>query len=300
MIINANGLKTAVVELYDKGMPSGTKAGWKSLDGIYSVSEGQWTLVTGYPGHGKSEWVDALMVNLFRQGWKFVIWSAENLPQQLHVAKLIEKIMGKPFAAGPTERVSKDELEVALDIVSRNFLFIKPSEEGGLSIDLILNACMEAISGSTHDGPWGLVIDPYNELDHHRPSGLSETEYISKSLSKIRAWAREWRVHVFVVAHPAKQLRDKDGKLPRPTPSDVAGSHHWWAKADNAITVWRDTSIETQEVEVMVQKIRFKHIGKPGVATLRYDRITGRYHDIPPRFADDMERAGMVVRRVAA
>jgi hypothetical protein len=32
----------------------------------------------------------------------------------------------------------------------------------------------------------GLVIDPYNELSHQRPKGLSETEYVSQMLSKVR------------------------------------------------------------------------------------------------------------------
>lgn len=32
----------------------------------------------------------------------------------------------------------------------------------------------------------GIVIDPYNELDHSRPSYMSETEYVSKMLSQVR------------------------------------------------------------------------------------------------------------------
>ena len=31
----------------------------------------------------------------------------------------------------------------------------------------------------------GLVIDPYNELDHTRPPHIQETEYISSMLSKV-------------------------------------------------------------------------------------------------------------------
>ena len=35
----------------------------------------------------------------------------------------------------------------------------------------------------------GIVIDPYNELDHSRPSYMSETEYVSKMLSQVRCVA---------------------------------------------------------------------------------------------------------------
>lgn len=34
---------------------------------------------------------------------------------------------------------------------------------------------------------------------------------------------------------------------------------------------------ETQEVDIHVQKVRFKHIGRIGATTLNYDRVTGRY-----------------------
>ena len=36
----------------------------------------------------------------------------------------------------------------------------------------------------------GLVIDPYNELDHQRPSYMSETEYVSQMLTKIKRFAQ--------------------------------------------------------------------------------------------------------------
>ena len=43
-------------------------------------------------------------------------------------------------------------------------------------------------------------------------------------------------------------------------------------------------------MEVHVQKVRKKSVGKVGMATLVYDRVTGQYHDVaaaPPRWAND-------------
>ena len=34
------------------------------------------------------------------------------------------------------------------------------------------------------------MIDPYNELDHQRPSTQSETEYVSQMLSKVKRFAQ--------------------------------------------------------------------------------------------------------------
>ena len=126
----------------------------------------------------------------------------------------------------------------------------------------------------------GLVIDPWNELDHSRSSNQSETEYISDALTKIRRFARTYGVHVWLVAHPTKMQKGSDGKYPVPNPYDVSGSAHWRNKADNCLTVWRDLSApHNREVQVHVQKIRFKEIGQIGLAKLTYDPTTGRYSD---------------------
>jgi hypothetical protein len=41
-------------------------------------------------------------------------------------------------------------------------------------------------------------------------------------------------------------------------------------------------------IEVHVQKVRFKHIGRIGMVELVYDRVTGRYSE-PERDADGRE-----------
>ena len=59
-------------------------------------------------------------------------------------------------------------------------------------------------------GVQGVVIDPWYEFDHARPTSQSETEYISASLTKIHLFARENVVHVWLVAHPAKLRKEKN------------------------------------------------------------------------------------------
>ena len=59
----------------------------------------------------------------------------------------------------------------------------------------------------------------------------------------------------------------------------ISGSQHWWNKADGCITVDRDMENPSNDVDIYVQKMRFKHIGRQGLVTLTYDRVTGRYYD---------------------
>jgi twinkle protein len=80
---------------------------------------------------------------------------------------------------------------------------------------------------------------------------------------------------VWVVAHPTKLKKLDNGGYPPPTPYDISGSAHWRNKPDNCITVYRD--MESNDVDVHIQKVRFKEIGKIGKATLRYDVATGCY-----------------------
>ena len=82
----------------------------------------------------------------------------------------------------------------------------------------------------------GLVIDPYNELDHQRPPGVSETEYVSQMLTKIKRFAQHYDAHVWFVAHP-KQLQQWRGDAPNLY--DISGSAHFVNKADNGVVIHR-------------------------------------------------------------
>lgn len=83
----------------------------------------------------------------------------------------------------------------------------------------------------------GLVIDPYNELDHRRPAHQLETEYVSQMLTKIKRFAQHHDVHVWFVAHP-KQLREWKGQAPNLY--DISGSAHFINKCDNGVVIHRN------------------------------------------------------------
>ena len=150
--------------------------------------------------------------------------------------------------------------------------FLEPME-GELDIDPLLAGVAE--SKSKHDTS-GFILDPWNELEHQRPNAMTETEYIGQCLTKLRNFARMNHVLIIVVAHPTKLQRDKEsGKYPIPTPYDISGSAAWRNKADNCISIYRD--METNDVELHVQKIRFKHVGQIGMTKLIYHKTTGEY-----------------------
>lgn len=273
-IHQAIDLTPEIKRLRRDGYKNGKSPGWKTISKYYTVRPGEWTLVTGIPSHGKSEFVDALMVNLaFKEDWKFAVFSPENYPLSEHIKKLIEKFIKKGFW-----NINDTNIDIGIGMVDHYFSFILPDENDNQSLDSILNLAKILIF---RKGIHGLVIDPWNEIEHSRPAGMTETEYISLCLTKIRKFARINDIHVWLVAHPTKLYKDKiTGEYPIPTPYDVSGSANWRNKADNAITVWRNLKKEESFVQIHVQKIRFKNVGKVGMAELGYNNVTGEYYDL--------------------
>ncbi|MCD4674972.1 MAG: bifunctional DNA primase/helicase, partial [Desulfobacula sp.] len=270
-IVSPVNLTDTVLHEYSSGIQGGKKTGWNNLDEYYTVRPGELTIVTGIPGSGKSNFVDALCVNLIKNcEWRFGIFSPENWPLQRHTQTLIEKLIDKSFNPSKYgERMTPVEAKEGVNMLDEYVKFIAPKSEI-LSIDTILKyariLCLQF-------GIKGLVIDPWNEVEHCF-KGLSETQYISQELTKVRRFARFNGVHIWVIAHPTKLSKNSEGNYDPPTMYDIAGGAHWRNKADNGICVYRN--FKTNITEIIVQKIRFKEIGKLGSASLKYN-YTGRY-----------------------
>lgn len=261
-----------IIQRYDGEVERGVSTGWGCIDKHYTVLTGEWTLVTGIPGHGKSEWLDALTMNLaIGHGWRFAVFSPENHPPDYHAVKMMEKYVGLPFDDGPSQRMTIKQAEEAKEFIEDRFTQLLPDNP---TLETLLDQAARLV---TRKGIKGLILDPWNEIEHKVVSGQTETQYISAALTKIRRFCWTYGVHTWVVAHPAKLQKDATGKYPVPTPYDVSGSAHWRNKADNCITVFRDIEDKTKPVEIHIQKIRKKFIGSPGMAELRYDFLSGRY-----------------------
>lgn len=278
-IVYPRSLKEATLALYHKGQPKGISTGWPRLDEFYTIKPGEFTVITGIPSHGKSSLMSALAVQLaVASGWKFGLFAAEQLPLEQYLAMLSQVYTGAPFFDGPTRRMAETELLASINWLDEHIAFLMPEDDAPPTIHHLLDdlAKVELM----RRGIEGLVIDPYNELDHTRPASMTGTEYISAFLSKIRRFARLHRVHVWIVAHPTKLKKEEGAKeLPVPKAYDIEGSAHWYNKADNILSVWRDVKADNNIVEVHVQKVRFRWQGKPGVVRLYYHDATGRFSE---------------------
>lgn len=260
--------KEEVVKSYNQGIERGLSTGWKEFDKYYSVRPGELTIVTGFPGAGKSNFIDALTINLIENyGWRIAYCSPENWPPHRHTRSLMEKLVKKSFFQTQYgQRMTEEDVEDAMSYLNDHIRYIIPEEEV-VSIENILKytklLCLQF-------GIRGLVIDPWNEMEHQIGKGEREDLYISRQLSNIRRFARFNGIHIWVVAHPAKpQQKNKSGDFDPPQLYDIAGGANWRNKADNGITVHRD--FDTNLVSAIVRKIRFREVGQTGETFFKFN-----------------------------
>ena len=257
-----------VLDYWRNGVSTGVTTGFQTLDEHYTIRPGEMTIWTGYTGHGKSEFLDQLLINLASlHDWNFGICSLENLPIKNHIGKLIAKYNGVAFHG--LNSMQEKEVIDGMNFLKKRFRFICPEE---VSLDNLFEIAKQLIA---RYGIKGFVIDPWNELDHKKPMMQSETEYISEALSRIRRFARDNEIHIWVVAHPTKPIKGRD--LDAPKLYDISGSANWANKADCGISIFRNT--RDNNVQVNITKIRFKEIGKPGTVDFDYDIPSGRYSE---------------------
>jgi twinkle protein len=254
--------------LYLNGMQKGMEIGLSDIDDIITWERGRVAVVTGIPGHGKSEIVDFLALKLcLLYGWKIGYFSPENYPFKYHFSKLSSKLIGKSFDA---KYMSKGEFDLSHQYISENISFVYPEDD--MTFENILSKATYLVK---RFGIKQFIIDPYNKIEHLRNKNESETDYVSRFLDRCCTFAKKYQVLFWIVAHPVKMKRKKDEtSFEIPTLYDICGSSNFYNKPDYGLVVYRD--FQNEIIELYVPKVKFKHLGVGGMAKLKYNFINGR------------------------
>jgi twinkle protein len=266
-IVEVSSIYADIHNLYTQGVQKGKEIGNVKLDDLITWESGRLAIITGIPSSGKSEFVDYVVTKLnIKHGWKAAYFTPENYPLKFHYAKIFEKLIGKKFS---NQNSNELEFDMAYDYFRDNFFYILNEED--FKVKSILDSAKILVKTR---GIKIVVIDPYNKLEHQYKD--SETQYISRFLDELINFAKFNDVLVFLIAHPKKMNK---GEVP--TLYDISGSANFYNKTDYGITIHRKTGNEgtmINEVDVYIQKIKYKHLGSQGVVNLKYDYITGRFN----------------------
>src|SRR5690606_34302331 len=130
--------------------------------------------------------------------WKWALYTPEHKPLKIFIAKVCELLLGKRMRKGVG--FTDHEKNIAKKFISEHFIFIEPEGDEN-KLDFILSAAESLVM---RKGVRGIVIDPWNKIEHEMGKGDNETNYISKSLDKIIRFNQTHNVFGIIVAHPTK------------------------------------------------------------------------------------------------
>ena len=255
-------------QLFEFGLKPGMTIGQNEFDEHLTFSESRLYTFTGIPGHGKSEFLDFIIERLnVLHGLRVAYFSPENHPIQLHASKIIEKLVGSRFSKKYIDPIT---YESVCEYMDDNYYFIEPPED--YKFQTILDKAKNLIY---RYGVKILVIDPYNKIEHLKPAGQSETEYISLFLDELIRFTKKHNILTFLVAHPRKIQKQSNGLHEIPTLYDINGSANFYNKTDFGVTVYRNKN--TGFSEIYIQKVKFKHLGQEGMVQFKWNKYNGRY-----------------------
>lgn len=263
-----------VYTYYKEGYPPGLKSGFPGMDDLLTFYLGHLTMVTGVPGHGKDEVCNDLMMHLAKNtGMSWGIFNFEE-PVEVHTTKLVEKYAQKAFGfrRDLAHRVSEKQFEEALVFINKHFYQVNMNEID-VTMQGIISKATELVQ---RFGINGIIINPWNYLEHKLQNGQSETHYVSEALTMLVNFLGRYGVHCFLVAHPSKVMKDKKtGKYEVPTLYSISGSAHFFNKTHNGICVYRH--YDTNTTEIYVQKVKWYWMGQTGWAAYRFDTDIRQY-----------------------
>ena len=294
MIYDAAEIAPEIMRWHEHGAPLGASYGWPDLDPLLRARRGEWTIVTGWSSHGKSQFMDAVMVNMaINEKWKFGVFSPENVPYAQHIKGLLQKFSGKRFRADghfaspvfKTSCMDRDEVLMGMEWLRRRFFFVDTPEP---TFEQLLSQFWKLVKEKDIQG---VIIDPWNELEHDIPWGMPETNYVGKVLIRFRDFCKAAHVHGWIVAHPSKSaLESKGRKVNRDKPDDVerplvgllniSGSAHFENKPFNGVSVWRNPNGSEEEKHsnhIFVLKHRTEGVGGVGKIILTWDTLSTMY-----------------------
>lgn len=245
----------SMLESFKQGITLAPTTRMECMDKYFRWKKGEINGYTGYGNHGKTTFVIQLMlIKSIWDGWKWGIFSPENYPANDFYDDIIEMYCGKWL-----QNMSETEYTEAANFINEHFFYVYPENEHDI------NSINEKFRYLVmKKGVDGVLIDPFNQLDHNQKAYQREDQYLSEILKNIKRFALLNNVSYNIIIHPVKPIKEADKSLPVVDMYDMSGGSMWANKLDNIISYYRPNyhlDKTSKEVQIYVQKVKRKRTG---------------------------------------
>jgi twinkle protein len=247
------------------------------LEGLHNrilFAPGTMSVVTGHPGHGKTQFMAQVWHDIAERNDLIVATATFETRAKPHYRRIL-----RTLHSGRLEKhMVGDEVRAADHWINQHYLFMQHPDQKP-DLDWFLKLAEVAV---IRHGAKVIQLDPWNRLESARDDNETETEYIGRCLTALYVFAQQFDCHVQILAHPTKMDSRRKGQPPEL--DDIAGSKHWDNRVDQGIVVHRpemydDKGRRCTKAVVIQKKSRFEELGHPCRVELNYRLDAGRYED---------------------
>lgn len=243
------------------------RVGWPELDEILRFYLGQFIVVTGISGHGKSTFMLNVLLRLAAgKGVGSFMYVPEN---ESHLRDKLRSIW--TGTAQQFEYFCRSQCTIQSAIPHQQY-------EPAHTIEWVLDRAAWSVANRRTEM---VLIDPWNELDRARQRDEMMTDYIGRCLMLIKDFCRSMNAIVIIVAHPTKAVTQQGNKVV--SLADIEGSMNWYNKCDNGLIVVREAG---NTAKVISAKVREIGAGKLGACSFYVDPLTGQF---TPQYGSDSD-----------
>ncbi len=261
-------------ENFKSGVQISPSCHMETLDEFFRWKKGTVNGCTGYANAGKTTFMlQAMLVKSMYADWKWAIFSPENYPANDFYDDIIEMYAGKAL-----QFMTQEEYVDAATFINDHFFYVYPDDDHDL---LSIHEKFRYLI--LKKGCDGVLVDPWNQLDHNMSGYQREDIYLSKALKDVKRFALLNHVVYNIIIHPKSPTYREDRSIPPADMYDLHGGAMWGNKLDGLISYHRpDYHIDKSSTrcEIHIQKWKRKRDGgKPGTVEMNLVWSKRRYED---------------------
>jgi twinkle protein len=241
--------------------------GFAALDPLIKLYDGSFTVSSGLPMSGKSQFWNQVAFNMAHlHGWRIALCPFEADVKPDIIRQLRAFFLWKNYRTWSAEDKANADAWI-----EKHFVFITRDPQGLEDTLCTVEWLCEKIEDAViRYGINMAVIDPWNQVDHQRRPGERGDEYLTRSIKFVKDTGKRLRISTVIVAHPDKSAGKeslKEGKVM--TLYDMADGAAWNNAAELGVIVYRKSMKDTL-TRIVLRKVKFRGTGEVGDAYLQF------------------------------